>query len=114
MAIKPEEKRRFPRINLHTPIRYQIRGLPEFDNMVSDNISIGGIGFIGNKFIAPSTPVMLEVNILSRILKPIGKIAWSQPLPHSDRNRLGIEFLELDPIEKNYLQDFINMQLGQL
>ena len=113
MVIKQEEKRCFPRIIFHTPIRCQIRGEPEFGNAVCNNISAGGMSFVGDKFIAPSTPVMLEINILSRILKPIGKIVWSQPLPHSDRNRLGIEFLELDPIEKNYLQDFINMQINQ-
>lgn len=114
MVIKLEEKRHCPRINFHTPIRYQIRGTSEFDNAISDNISTGGISFINNKFIAPATPVMLEINVLSRILRPIGKIAWSSPLPHSYRNRLGIEFLELDPQEKNYLADYIKMQMGQL
>jgi len=114
MVIKLEEKRRFPRIDFRTPIRYQIRGTSEFDNAISDNISIGGISFINSKFIAPVTPVMLEINVLSRILRPIGKIAWSSPLPHSNRNRLGIEFLELDSQEKNYLSDYIKMQMGQL
>lgn len=114
MAIKPEEKRRFPRIGLHTPIRFQIRGLSQSDNAISDDISIGGLSFIGNTFIAPSTPVLLEINLLSRILHPVGKIAWSCSLPHSDRNRLGIEFVELSPGEKSYLSDYIDMQMGKL
>jgi hypothetical protein len=114
MVLRPEEKRQFPRINLRTPIRYQIRGNSLFDHAVSDNISLGGLSYIGNTFIAPSTALMLEINILSKILRPVGKIIWSQPLPHSDRNRLGIEFLELDLNEKSYLADFISMHTNIL
>lgn len=114
MAISFSEKRNSPRIKLHRPLRYQIRGRREFYNTISDDISTGGIGFVNNKFIAPLTPVMLEINILSRILRPVGIVAWSYPLPHSNRYRLGMEFLELDPGEKNYLKDFIDMQRNRL
>lgn len=114
MELKAEEKRRFPRINLQSAIRYQIRGTPQFDNAISDDISVGGLGFSHDKFIAPATPLMLEINVLSRILRPIGRIAWASPMAHSYRNRMGIEFIEVDPQEKNYLSDFIKMQMGQL
>lgn len=114
MEIAQNEKRRFPRIHLRTPIRYQIRGQPEFDNTVSENISTGGIGFTTSKFIPPATALMLEINLLSRFLRPIGEIAWVSPLPHSDRNRVGIEFIELDATEKNFLNDYINMQTQTL
>lgn len=114
VAVSFSEKRDFSRIKLHSPLRYQIRGRHEFYNTISDNISVGGIGFVNNKFIAPLTPLMLEINVLSRILRPIGRVAWSHPLPHSNRYRLGMEFLELNPGEKNYLKDFIDMQRATL
>lgn len=111
MVIKPEEKRRFPRIKLRTPIHWRVRGLPESDNGICDNVSIGGASFICNRFVAPETSMMLEINVLSRILHPVAKVTWANPLPHSDRNTVGVEFVELDPREKNYLNDFITMQL---
>lgn len=114
MAFKLEEKRRFPRIKLKTPLRYQIRGAPDFDNVTTNDISQGGISFVSDKFISPATLLMLEINVLSRILRPIGKVVCAQPLPHSDRNRLGIEFLEFNPEEKNYLQDYVKLRMGQL
>lgn len=114
MAIKPKDKRCSPRITLRTPVRCQIRGEAEFHNSLCENISLGGLSFVGNKFIVPKTPVMLEVNVLSRILHPVGQVVWSQPLPHSNRNRLGIEFLELDPQENNFLKDFINLQTTRI
>lgn len=112
MAFELEERRRFPRVKLKSPLHYQIRGSAGFENAVCDNISLMGVGFIGNKYIAPQTLLMLEINVLNRILRPVGRIVSSSALPHSDRNRLGIEFLEFDSVEKNYLREFIYMQLG--
>ncbi len=114
MGFTVEEKRGFPRITFRTPLRYQIRGTSEFSDTILENISVGGIGFVNNKFIIPQTLVMLEINILSHILRPIGKVAWASSLSHSDKYRLGIEFLELDCRDKNYLKDFIDMQTGRL
>ncbi|MBU4345790.1 MAG: PilZ domain-containing protein [Candidatus Omnitrophica bacterium] len=105
-----QEKRSSPRVKLQRPLRYQLRGLPEFNNVIGDNISTGGIGFFSDKFIAPNTLTMLEINILSRMLRAVGKIVRSVYLSHSNKYYLGIEFLELDPIEQMYLGDFINMQ----
>ena len=107
---KLKEKRLFTRIKLNKPLRFQVRGTPEFNTAVGRNISNGGVSFINNSFIAPQTLLMLELNILSQILNPIGKVAWSSPLPHSNRYHLGIEFLEFNQEEKRYLGDYINLQ----
>jgi c-di-GMP-binding flagellar brake protein YcgR len=112
MVMEAKEKRRFPRLKLNTPLRYQVRGAPKFDNALSDDISVGGISFVNQEFIPPETLVGLEIGILSKILSPVGKIIWSSPLPHSNRYRTGIEFLELDPQQKNFLSDYINLRMG--
>lgn len=114
MSINQEVKRRAPRIDLRAEMRYQVRGsASEFSNVISDNISTGGVAFGADKYIAPQTPLMLEIDVLSRVLRPVGRVAWCQPLPHSYRNRLGVEFLEMDPLEKNYLADYISMQTSR-
>lgn len=107
-----ENQRRSQRIPLHLPIQYRIRGQTEFRNAVCDNISAGGISFITDEFLAPETLLMLEVRVLSRALRPVGKITWSSNLAHSGRNRLGIRFLEIDNSERDYLKDYIDMQTG--
>lgn len=110
MAEKIEEKRLFARIRIKTPIRYQVRGQPEFNNSLTNDISINGISFTGDKFIAPKTALDLNINLLSQILSPIGIVTWSIPLPYSNRYKIGIKFLELNPIQKNYLIDYIKIQ----
>jgi hypothetical protein len=114
MVVKVENKRRFPRIRIQTPVRYQIRGRPEFTNTIADNISVGGLSFVNTDFIGPSTNLNLEINILFRILNPTARVSWAQPLLHSDRYKLGIEFIELEPVQKNYLSDYIDMQMGKI
>ena len=95
-------------------MRYAIRGVSEFNNAICDNLSAGGIGFINDKFIPPDTPLMLEINILSRALNPIVRVIQSSSLPHTERYRLGVEFLEIGLNEKRYLADYINMKMGKL
>jgi len=111
---KEEEKRGFPRIKAHVPLHYQIRGTAEFDNTVSDDISTEGISFVNDSFIAPESSLALQINVLSRVLNPIGKIVWSAPIAHSDRYRLGVKFLEFNPLEKRFLGDYIDLRQGKL
>lgn len=110
MAYRTTEKRRFPRIPLKAELHCQVRGVPRFDNFISDDISLGGVSFVNSEYIVPQTPVSLKINLRSRVLNPIGKIAWSWPLPHSDKYKVGVEFLELDYAEKRLLSDFLNLQ----
>ncbi len=96
-------------------MRYHVRGdASEFANVISNNISIFGVSFNTHKYIAPQTPLMLEIDVLSRVLHPIGRVAWCQSLPHSDQRSLGVEFLEMDPLERHYLEDYIYMQTNRL
>lgn len=113
MEIKTKEARIFPRIKLSVPLRYQIRGSPDFSNTISENISLNGIGFSHTEFIAPQTLLELEIPILSRVLKPVAKVIWSNPFPHSNRYHVGAELQGLDLNEKKFLSDFITMGLNQ-
>jgi len=108
---RKEEMRRSPRVKLYTPLRYQVRGENLTENFLTDDVSARGIGFTSNKFIAPRTIVMLEFSVLSRAIRPVGRVSWSETLPHSDRFRAGVEFIEIDPGERNFLSDYVNIHL---
>jgi hypothetical protein len=108
---KEKDSRVFPRLDFHSKIHYQLRGKPDFDSGACRDISCGGIKLINERFIPVSTLMMLEINVLNRVLHPVGRVAWSMPLSHSNRNQTGIEFVEFDSLERNYLKDFIQMQV---
>ncbi|MCX5699870.1 MAG: PilZ domain-containing protein [Candidatus Omnitrophica bacterium] len=111
LLLKQKENRCFPRLNFHSEIRYQYRGKPDFDSGISKDISCGGLRLTNEQYIPTTTLVMLEINILNRVLRPVGKVAWSIPLAHSNRNQTGIEFVEFNSVEQKYLKDFIDMQV---
>jgi hypothetical protein len=114
MANTFEEKRLFPRVPFDAALQYRIRGKPETSAAVCDNISEDGLAFIDARFIAPHTPLMLEFNVLSSLLNPVGYVSWASPIPHSDRYRLGIKFLEFEQKQKELLSDFVQLQTNLL
>jgi len=111
LNTKQPENRVFSRVNFNSPIRFQVRGTPDYNNGVCNDISLGGLRFTSSKFIPTSASVMLEITLPQRVLRPIGKVAWSSPVAHSFNNQLGVKFLEFDFNEQNYLKDFINMRI---
>lgn len=111
MPILKEEKRRFPRINLKTPLRWEIRGASQTTNTVNSDISLGGLGFVNERFIAANTCVSVQINIESRTIRAAGRIANVSFLPYSDKYRLGIEFMEFDTKEKDLLSIYIRDQI---
>lgn len=112
-AIKEEEKRRFPRIRMHNPLSFQIIGSQEICHTISEDVSTGGVGFINNRFIAPETQVTLKINVLSRVLNAIGKIAWAACKPHCDSCRIGIKFTEINTLEQKFLSDYIDLHINK-
>ena len=113
MAGFISERRRFPRISLKSPLRFRARGEQKVRSAVSADISLGGTSFLNDGFIIPETIVALEINLLSKVVYPIARIVQSWHLTHSDRYRIGVEFLELNALDRNYLSDYIDMQ-GQI
>ncbi|MCX5713339.1 MAG: hypothetical protein NT033_00680, partial [Candidatus Omnitrophica bacterium] len=63
MPVGGEEKRRFPRLPCRLELRYQARGCGNFDNSLSDDISVKGLSFANDRFIVPNTCLGFEINI---------------------------------------------------
>jgi len=107
MPVNWTEKRRSPRIYTKVPLRYQIRGKPESSSVVSGDISVGGLGFLNDSFIAPNNYLNVEINLLPQVVNATVKVVRSDALPRSDRFRLGTEFIEMDYRQKQILSDYI-------
>ena len=104
------DRRHFPRLRYRAALRYQVRGKPEYSNVLCENISSGGIGISNDRFIAPSTLLELELSLYKRMLTSIGKVAWASAAPHSDRYNMGVQFIEIEPADQRFLDDYISMQ----
>ncbi|MBU1125580.1 MAG: PilZ domain-containing protein [Candidatus Omnitrophica bacterium] len=107
---KNKEKRRYPRIRLHIPVHYHFRDSPETSNALSDNISSGGLGVINNSFIPPGTIIIVEISVGSHVIESLGKVSWASPIPHGERYLLGIEFLQMNEINKKSLHAYLDQK----
>lgn len=114
MSLTKREQRVLPRVNSRLNVRCQVRGKPACSWGVTYDISASGIAFISDRFIAPRTELNLELNVMHKVLKPAGRIAWASAVPYSGRYRLGVEFIEFDIIEKNYLADYLHIQKNRV
>lgn len=112
MPILKDEKRRFPRVAIKVPLRWQIRGRSEPNDTINQDIGLGGISFVNEQFLATNIFINIQMNLAAQIIKAAGRIANVSFLPYSDKYRIGIEFLEFELKEKRILSDYINAQAG--
>lgn len=112
MSVSWIEKRRSPRINAKVPLRYQIRGKPEYSSAISGNLSISGLGFINDQFIAPNNCLNIEINLPAQVINAVGRVTRADSLRGSDRYCLGVEFLEMDRRQKSALSDYLGKRIG--
>ena len=110
MEGKTAEKRRFPRITLRVPVTFRIRGKPKHLATLSRNISEGGMGLFTDQFLAPDTLLNLEFSVLRRFFSLYAKTKWIASVPGSDRYHFGLEFLEVQPKDKEHIFDYVKMQ----
>lgn len=109
-----KERRLYLRVNTKLPIRYQRKRDVFFALASAEDVSLGGAKLSVDRFLPAGLNLNLELNILSKIVKATARVAWIQSLPDSGQYRMGIEFFQLDPEEKNYLSDYINVRGSEL
>ncbi|MFH1577593.1 MAG: PilZ domain-containing protein [Candidatus Omnitrophota bacterium] len=105
-----KDNRNSQRICVKFPIRYQMKRGGFFASALTQNISLSGLKLNADRFFPSGLNFNLELNILSKVIRPIGRVVWSQALPHSDQYQMGIKFIEVNSNDKNYLSDYINMR----
>ena len=112
MAVQQDEvdKRRFPRMLCKSTLRYQIRGQSQFKDVVTGDLSLGGLSFSGGSFLPLNTPLNLEISLPYKTLKSEGKVVWSSSVPHSDNYHLGVEFSNVAQKDLELLDKFLNHQ----
>ncbi len=102
-------KRRLRRYNLEVPVKYYVRGnQAALGTVTSDDISAGGVGITGDVFIPPATNLMIEFMLAKRCVCSIGKVAWVNVSSRSSRYRMGVEFLEMNPLDREYLKKYLS------
>jgi c-di-GMP-binding flagellar brake protein YcgR len=114
-----EEKRQFPRANIHCKISTSFADRLLVFNTHTENISAGGIKVILEEELHVSTVADLEICLLDKE-KPLrcrGQIAWVKEMkPTHVKPHLfdtGIKFIGITDAQQNEIGDFVKHVLSQ-
>jgi len=107
------EKRRYPRITTHIPVKYRKLTDPEDadkNSTISKNLSEGGIRFMSPEFISRACRLILELDMPMFIkpVKAISKVAWIRKASSGNEYEIGGQFLEMSKKDKGLVSEYVN------
>lgn len=100
---REEERRRFRRLKTSLPVEYRFFDSDRFRQSVTCDISEGGVSFLMDGPAPTGAHLFFYVRLRHKPqpLYGIAKIAWSAPVPYSQKYKVGLEFIETGSISKN-------------
>ncbi|MCM8766017.1 MAG: PilZ domain-containing protein [Candidatus Omnitrophica bacterium] len=106
------ERRKYPRIDFNTSVTYQTKGETRLEHTLTRDISEGGMGLILERFLPKNTELILTFNLRHRStpLRTPARLAWIQKLPYAERYRAGLEFGEMESLNRLNIKRFINKE----
>jgi c-di-GMP-binding flagellar brake protein YcgR len=107
------EKRKYPRVKTHVPVRIRKLKDPgawEGESSITKNLSTGGIRFRTAEFISMACRLILELDIpmFTKPVKAISKVAWIRKMPSGDDYEVGNQFLEMTKEDKELVSEYVN------
>ncbi|MCM8763679.1 MAG: PilZ domain-containing protein [Candidatus Omnitrophica bacterium] len=107
-----QNRRRYHRINFDTSVTYQTKVGSRLNHTLTRDLSEGGMGVIFEEFLPKDAELILEFSLKknSTPIRTRAKVVWVQKLPYTERYRAGLEFEEMEALQKSNLKRFINKE----
>lgn len=107
------EKRKYPRITTHIPVKYRRLTDPEGEaksSVITADISEAGIRFKVAEFISMACRLILELDVpmFSRPIKAISRVAWIAKASQDGNYEIGNQFLEMSKEDKELISEYVN------
>ena len=72
------------------------------------------MGLVTDQFLAADSLLNLEFSVLRRFFSIYAKTKWIASVPSSDNYHFGLEFLEAQSKDREYISDYVKMQEDNL
>lgn len=110
------EKRKFPRVTTHVPVKYRkLSDLGEASGVstITRNLSEGGVYFRAPEFVSRACRLILELDIpmFAKPVKAISKVAWIRRTTSGDDYEIGSQFLEMSRVDRKLVAEYVNSLL---
>ena len=104
-----EERRQSGRLKVNLPVNFEYMGSPRaFGESLTKDISLTGLRMNMDNFFPPNTGFLVKMRFpeVSRIMEGKARIVWSHRISYSDQYQAGLEFSEMSPVFKNWLEEY--------
>ena len=105
------ERRKYPRLNFHIPIRYRKIGAnaQEFKGSLIKDISEGGAKMTVYEFLPLNLRLAMEIPLVSgtRPVQGTCRVAWVNKTAFNEQYDVGLEFINLDQKDTGQIAKFI-------
>ena len=98
------------RLKTRLPVSYeQLGGNRRFGETVTKDISSTGLRMNMNNFFATDNDFLIKLRFpeVNRIVEAIAKVIWSHRISYSDQYQAGLQFCEINPLFKKWLDEYI-------
>jgi len=104
------EKKRYKRIPDDLPISYQVLPEAKTSNLLTRDISQGGIRFLIHDFVSKDSMMEIKINFkkIHYALVAMVQVCWVRKDPSGDRYEIGVEFVNLSKEAANHLIAYID------
>jgi len=106
-GIKMDERRKAPRVGVSFPVECNILPAKDYFYTVSKDLSVSGVKIITNDFLARNHFLKLNINLIDNVLGLKARVAWCNKERAVDRYSAGLEFVEIDEQNRQYLSSII-------
>ena len=115
--MREADNRRHLRAEVQVPVRYRETfgsNPTQYRGAQTKDISIGGLRFQTDTFIAHDTRVIFEIHLPSspKPVRAISSVTWTRAISSGIRYEVGSRFTDIIPSEKKLLEEFLNRPLS--
>lgn len=106
------EKRKSARLTIGIPVSYEILGdKKNFGSSLVKDIDISGLRIRSDKFFPANIRLILTLHFpeVKRTARTEARIVWSQRINFSNNYFIGLEFMNLNPLYKRWLEEYIQI-----
>lgn len=103
MAEAQPNHRRFPRIRSENPIlvkKLDDESVGAFSK--TQQMGLGGCMFVNGEPLGAGALLGMFISVQGRVIEATARVVYERP--HGDQFEVGVEFLQLDPVERTVLE----------
>lgn len=115
--METQEKRRSQRIKAGLPISLEHLGITHhYEDEITKDISATGVRVNIDSFFPINSRFLIKMRFpeVNKSIEGLARVAWSGHLNYSNQYEAGLEFVELNPVYRKWIEEYvqINQAMG--